>query len=556
MNSRHARFQLCVIALLALSYLVVTPTGLRLQAQTNNRKPPGKKTLAAPRNIPVAGKAGPGVELLDHVMLSYLPKIGCTTAVLAISRDGVLVYSRGYGWLNEARTLPAPENTPMGIASCDKPMTRAAVLQLARAGKVKLDAPVFKYLGIKPAGKVIDRRILSVTVQNCMDMKAGWGNEGQDKAIEAAHKAGVADPIPSTTLLSYIMVQKLKDAPGTKEEYTNSCYGVMRPLIEKASGKSFAAYLRDDLLRPYGVTDMREIQACGSTVKGDPPQVWNVGQHVNFKPTEEIVAVSAPAMCKFMQHFYFDGLERKGSGFTFVGNGSLDNSTAQMYWRGDGIDIAWVFNGRRDVSHDQVSQDLEKALPTALVLGGYDCNGTTLQFRQGGKLTAAATGNGRKKDDNVTEGHWHATPGGGYLLLWKDGRIVALRFVASFDKLEGVAVEPGGKSLTLAGTRRASRGPAPDPKIVEPGLPPAREVAKQPIVGTYTWYNNFIVAINKDGTVQKDEGRWMATTSGRYVIMWNNGAVDIVHSQPNPPRLEGVEVFADGKSVEIKCVRR
>lgn len=554
MKAKYVGMLLRVWALLALSYLVALPAGPRLQAQADKGKPAGKKTPSTPKSIPVSGTAGANVELFDHLMLGYLRKIGCTTAVLAISRDGVPIYSRGYGWLDEARTVPAPENTLMGIASCDKPMTRAAILQLARAGKVKMDAPVFKHLGIKPAGKVIDKRIWSVTVQNCMDMKGGWGNEVQDKAYDAAHKAGAVDPILPTTLLSHIMVHKLKDDPGTTFEYTNTCYGALRPVIKKATGKSFARYLHEDLLRPYGVTEMREIQTSGERIKGWPPQVWNT----DSKPNENAVAVSAPAMGKFMKHFYFDGLERKGGGFVFIGNGSLDNSTAQMFWRGDGIDIAWVFNGRRDVSHDQVIQDLEKVLPTALVLGDYDWhNGAKVEFRQRGKLTATPKdGNATKKDGKATEGRWLATPGGGYVLLWKDGRVDAVRFGAGFDKLEGAAVEPSGKSVALTGTKRASSGPAPDPKIVEPGSPPAKEVAKQPIVGEYTWYNNFMVTINKDGTVGKDEGRWIANPFGGYVIMWNNGSVNVVHSKSNPPRLEGAEVLADGKSVEIKCVRR
>jgi hypothetical protein len=60
---------------------------------------------AGPRSRPkprddqpsVTGKWVPGVELFDRVMLTYLEKIGCTAATLAISNRGSLVVSRGYG---------------------------------------------------------------------------------------------------------------------------------------------------------------------------------------------------------------------------------------------------------------------------------------------------------------------------------------------------------------------------------------------------------------------------------------------------------------------------
>jgi hypothetical protein len=43
-------------------------------------------------------------------------------------------------------------------------------------------------------------------------------------------------------------------------------------------------------------------------------------------------------------------------------NGSLPGSTAMMLWRSDGIDVAFIFNGRGKPSHDEIKTELEKAL--------------------------------------------------------------------------------------------------------------------------------------------------------------------------------------------------
>ena len=79
-------------------------------------------------------------------MLKYGTKIGCTSAELAIARNRVVILSRGYGSSDRFGRVPMQPNNPMAIASCEKPITAAVVKQLARAGKLDLNASVFKVL--------------------------------------------------------------------------------------------------------------------------------------------------------------------------------------------------------------------------------------------------------------------------------------------------------------------------------------------------------------------------------------------------------------------------
>ena len=53
-------------------------------------------------------------------MLKYRRKIGCSAASLTIARGQQTLYSRGYGW-SDRGTRPMHPDTPMGVASCDKP---------------------------------------------------------------------------------------------------------------------------------------------------------------------------------------------------------------------------------------------------------------------------------------------------------------------------------------------------------------------------------------------------------------------------------------------------
>lgn len=233
---------------------------------------------------PITGKKARGGELLDEVMLKYLDKIGCSGASLAVSSKGVLIYSRGYGWRDKEKRVPLQPDTLMGIASCEKAITAAAIRQLARNGKLDLEASVFKLLQIKRQGKIVDRRVWDITIHLLLDHKAGWQGEPIDRATQSMLKKGYKFPdLPPRsasqveTLLGFIMAEKLKDAPGTKYEYCNFYFDTLRHVIEKVSGQSAVDYYRRELFRPYGIR--REIMSFGAPDSpgrdGEPPRVWN-----------------------------------------------------------------------------------------------------------------------------------------------------------------------------------------------------------------------------------------------------------------------------------------
>jgi CubicO group peptidase (beta-lactamase class C family) len=159
------------------------------------------------------------------------------------------------------------------------------------------------------------------------------------------------------TLLGFIATQKLKDAPGTKDEYCNFCFDTLRHVIEKASGRSAIDYFRHELFRSFGIR--REIMSFVAPDSpgrdGEPPRVWNR----DGGP----VYASAPALCLFMRYFWLTGEPRNRDNPTWQSNGGLPGSTAMMLWRPDGIDVAFIFNGRNNkVSCEQIKDDLEKMI--------------------------------------------------------------------------------------------------------------------------------------------------------------------------------------------------
>ena len=80
-------------------------------------------------------------------------------------------------------------DTPMGVASCDKPWEEAAIHQLALHGRIDLNASVFRVLKIKPAGPVVDNRMYDITFNHLLEHKAGWQGEPLNRANQAYEAA-------------------------------------------------------------------------------------------------------------------------------------------------------------------------------------------------------------------------------------------------------------------------------------------------------------------------------------------------------------------------------
>jgi CubicO group peptidase (beta-lactamase class C family) len=298
--------------------------------------------------VPVAGRMKPGVEALDAVMLAWLEFIGCTGATLTVARGGTIYFSRGYGWLEPEHNARVQPGTPICPASLHKPLTAMIIRKLERAGKLNLDAAVLPMLGIKPAGKVIDKRVQEITSRHLLEHKAGWQGKPAEDAWQKMN--GHRFPVDVDLLLSHIATQRLAWKPGTREQYDSFGYGVLNSVATKVSGKSHIEYLRHELLRPHGIKELHWIQH-GPRQRGEPPRLWNA--LILEDPEPNRYAISTPALCAYMRYYLSDGQPRGKKPASEAFYGGWDNTSSTMLWRGDGYNIAFALNGRRggDQSH-------------------------------------------------------------------------------------------------------------------------------------------------------------------------------------------------------------
>jgi N-acyl-D-amino-acid deacylase len=229
-----------------------------------------KKSEKAPRT----GVDNPALAPLDEMMEKFIAEHQVPGAALAVTKDGKLVYTRGFGYADpEAKSLVQPRSK-FRIASISKPITAAAILRLIEMGKLKLDDPVFDLLALAlPPGSEEDPRLRKITVRHCLQHTGGWdrakSSDPMFRPLVIAKALGVKAPAGPNDVIRYMMGQKLDFAPGSRYAYSNFGYCVLGRVIEKVSGKSYEAFVRDEILQTLKMDDTR----LGKTLEPAPGEV-------------------------------------------------------------------------------------------------------------------------------------------------------------------------------------------------------------------------------------------------------------------------------------------
>src|SRR5580698_2158505 len=88
---------------------------------------------------PSTGQSSSGTAGLDTVMQGLLTKYSIPGAALAISRNGALVYARGFGYADTTSSTPLQPDSLLRVGIVSKTFTAIAIMGLVEQSKVQLD---------------------------------------------------------------------------------------------------------------------------------------------------------------------------------------------------------------------------------------------------------------------------------------------------------------------------------------------------------------------------------------------------------------------------------
>ena len=184
------------------------------------------------------GYYSPSLVNFDVAMNNLLKNYDIPGGQLAITYKGRLVYSRGFGLADKStNTAVCPDNI-FRIASLSKQITSITIMHLYQQGRIGLDDIVFGKNGILNDSMylvpVLDSRIYDITVNDLL-----------------SHQSGIP------TYSFNARFQDLDFTPGTNGLFSNVGYVVLGRVIEKITKQDYETYVRDTILAPIGITDMR-----------------------------------------------------------------------------------------------------------------------------------------------------------------------------------------------------------------------------------------------------------------------------------------------------------
>ena len=196
-----------------------------------------------------ANTGKPDLGRVDRVIREEMASHKIPGLELTIVQHGRIVYKGAYGFANIENSVPVTERTIFRINSMSKAFTGVACMQLVEAGKLSLDAPVYRYLDDLPS------LWQPVTIRQLLTHTSGLPEIGDDNVRLVGD--GTADGAWKT-----VQTLPMQFSPGTQFVYTQTNYIVLGKVIAKLTGESFASFVKR---KQFDVVNMKETSYGDST---------------------------------------------------------------------------------------------------------------------------------------------------------------------------------------------------------------------------------------------------------------------------------------------------
>jgi len=280
--------------LLALSLLAHAQQPKKSPAPTPSA-PPAASSAALPSARELT--ATDLEAFLDGLMPAQLEREDVAGAVVAVVKDGRVLFAKGYGFADVAKRKPvSPLDTLFRPGSISKLFTWTSVMQLVEQGKLDLDRDVNDYLDFK-IPVAFEKPI---TLRNVMTHTPGFEETGKELFVsDAAHVRPLGeylrDHLPARIF-----------PPGTTPAYSNYGTALAGYIVQRVSGKPFEQYVSENIYGPLSMPhttfvqplppDLQPLMSSGYVRASQSAKPY---EYVQAYPAGS-VATSAADMCNFM----------------------------------------------------------------------------------------------------------------------------------------------------------------------------------------------------------------------------------------------------------------
>ena len=209
-------------------------------------------------DLPITGVERPELAGFDRAMLRFLREEQGVGASLAITRNGRLVYARGFGYADRDAHRAVEPHALFRVASLSKAVTGAAIRRLVQGDQLAMRDRVRDILDIC---RIYDDRWRYITIAQLLDHTGGWDRDqsydAMFHAVEIAEALQVPPPAMPAEVIRFMARQPLDFDPGSRHAYSNFGYSLLGRVIERLTGRRYDEYVRREVLAPLGISQMR-----------------------------------------------------------------------------------------------------------------------------------------------------------------------------------------------------------------------------------------------------------------------------------------------------------
>jgi CubicO group peptidase (beta-lactamase class C family) len=169
---------------------------------------------------------------------------------VGIVKDQELIWSKGYGFSDIKKNIPATPGTLYSICSITKLFTSIAIMQLYEQGKLRLDDSLSSIL---PERNIRQQYKDSgpITIRNLLTHSSGLPRES-----DFPYWSGPDYKFPTKKQVDDKLAEQETLYPAsTYFQYSNLGMILLGEVVEKLSGKTFEDYIEENILKPLRLTD-------------------------------------------------------------------------------------------------------------------------------------------------------------------------------------------------------------------------------------------------------------------------------------------------------------
>jgi D-alanyl-D-alanine carboxypeptidase len=233
---------------------------------------PGPAITAAAESGAAAGDAKASLQAGIEADVAGGPSV--PGEALAVRAPGLRA-TVATGFADTAAQTPLAPDTPFRVASMTKTFVAAAVLRLVEEGKVRIDAPITKYLSAESLGvlRADGYELDHITVRQLLQHTSGFYDYATDDAYDDVN---VAHPEHRWTRLEQLQFAVDHGdplaPPGKRYSYADTNYILLGEIIERVTHETLPAAVRQLLHLDRLGLDHTYWEILEPTPPGTPPR--------------------------------------------------------------------------------------------------------------------------------------------------------------------------------------------------------------------------------------------------------------------------------------------